>query len=138
MIVSYRDVSVQKLLEKTNPLNGDLWGCRAITVHEIQTAICCKPSEVTPYNDIKDSATPKGGWRNYHIQRIATLALDEIDDSTKEWSIAIAVFLNPETVDIPEGRHRVCAAFVRGETTLSVKVYEGENGDYDVIFGGNN
>ena len=134
MRILERNVCVRKLMERANYLDGQVWGCESISIKEIQDAVLAGTDCIPPYNTVKSSAEPDGGWRAYHIARIACLARNEIDDDLGQWAIRISVDHELDTVTIEEGRHRVIAAFVRGQPTVDAKVYELADGDYDLIF----
>jgi len=134
MPTSRRVVSTQQLLTMVNPLDGSVWGCAEIAVDEINEALSTGVSSLEPYNVVKDGEEPEGGWRAYHIARIAELARSEIDDKCPDYPITISVATAPDEVTIEEGRHRVIAAFVRGQEFLNVSVIEVEDGDFDRLF----
>lgn len=134
MRTSYRSVIVAKLLEKINPLNGQVWACDPISIEEIKRAIEAKSDPVPPYNTIKDKEEPEGGWRSYHISRIAELAREEIDDQFSDYPITIGVATKPDDVTIEEGRHRVIAAYVKGQRSVNAKIIELAEGDFERVF----
>lgn len=125
-----RDVDVKWLIERVNLFDGTLWGCASISVEDIKANKSAGPNTTKPFNMIKNTDKSTDEWRTYHIDRIASLAAGEIDDSLGDWAIKISVDPLCDCVTIEEGRHRVCAAFVRGQARVAVKVLEFEPGDF--------
>ena len=134
MNISNRVIIVEELLAKVNPLDGQVWGCDQIDIEEIKGAIETNSDQVLPYNTIKDHGEPEGGWRAYHIARIAELARAKIDDQSTDYPITVSVASDPNDVTIEEGRHRVIAAHVIGQRSINARVIELAKGDFERVF----
>jgi hypothetical protein len=134
MNTSNRIIIVEELLARVNPLDGQVWGCDPISIEEIKRAIETGSDRAPPYNTIKDYGEPEGGWRAYHIARIAELAKAKIDDQSTDYPITIGVAADPNDVTIEEGRHRVIAAHVIGQRSINARVIELAKGDFERVF----
>lgn len=105
-------VPTAELRPLVNPLDGSVWRCRPISENEIRKAIEAGVRELRPWSGELESLPPEQA-RRFHIDRVATLAAMPPTDE----SVVILVDNHTPSVVVrlPDGNHRLAAAYVRGD-----------------------
>ncbi len=103
-----------------NPLNGDMWKCSPISEAEILQAKASGKTEHRSWeaDDLVSSLTLEQA-REFHVNRIATLLDQPMND---EIILILENHVTPIKVYLNDGNHRLAAAYLRGDETISATV----------------
>ena len=137
MMIKDAVVPVKELSAHINPLDCFLWNCNPITKDDVQSAIVGERFEERTWDENKDNLHGSDEGREFHIQRIAHLCMDKIDDQSKHSiQLDIALQANGSLINIMNGNHRVAAAIITGLEHLNVKVYIENDADLFAVLPG--
>ncbi len=110
-------VAVSELQAQVDPLSGDMWKCAPIPIDEVKAAMAagrnCDVSWAVAGHEM-----PVELQREFHVRRIAWLAMQPVTDGDHPIMVAIA----PDRVWVYDGNHRIAAAIARGEMSLEIAI----------------
>ena len=119
-------IKTSELKSLVNPLDGDMWKCKEITVNEVLEAISNGAKEERSWADVINTLDEQAS-RQFHINRIATLHDQEFSNENHPVAIYI-IFPDPDypsfelEVKISDGNHRIAAAYVREDEELELVI----------------
>lgn len=111
-------VPAQELKAHVDPRDGAMWKCEPIRPAEIDAALASGVKEERRWNDIVNTLSHEES-RKFHINRIATLVRDPQPDAV---ILIVENHANTPRVYLNDGNHRLAAAYVRGDSFVTVVV----------------
>lgn len=121
----YWVVPVERLMQMTNPMDDDVWGCGVIEAWEVLSCpdprVGCLPSGLTA----EDSQS-----KEYNVARIAWLMGNYDWESEDAEPICVEAWPDDyEWYALMDGNHRFSAALLSGRKTIRIMPY----GDLDYL-----
>lgn len=121
-------VPTQNLIELSNPMDDDIWGCGVITMEDVLSCFDFHQASY-PYESSEYDTTT----REYNIARIAYIAEYELYkySEREQTPISVEITLMGDSSlahhPIIDGNHRVAAAHVLNEEFITIEI----SGDLD-------
>lgn len=121
------DISLSELMRKLrSPLDGVMWGCDPIQHdHVISMADSIRAGESKAENrswqDVCNTPEDDGGV-GFHVQRVATLLLQDHASADPIQVILRRVGLGRCAADLQDGQHRLAAALIGDHSTIAVQI----------------
>lgn len=111
------DIEVARLLQAiTPPMPHTVWGVRILPAM-VHRRMAAGLLDVTPYAAKRLGARDMIAWREYHIRRIAYLAMSGWRDAIElDFGVPSLGYYN--TNPVIDGNHRLCASIIRKDATI--------------------